>query len=373
MPTWQNILVAAVGLTPQVITETVYYLTQVRQPSVTLHAIHVLTTQRGQEQVHAQLLAPAGGHFYALCTEYGLDAAAIDVHIHVLRNAAHGVLDDIRTAADNLAVADQITACVQHLTSDPTTRLFCSLAGGRKTQSMLLGFALQLYGRPQDSLLHVLVDGRVENHPEFFYPPRTTRWLRTHDGQWLDAHTARIDVAELPYLRLRDKLFTATDATGFAPTIVQGQRRLDALVDLPPLHLSATARRITIGTTRLSLPPLPFVLYAHLAQLRSQSSTQGNDGFVTLAELEAQHQALLQHYARLYQPHSGRVERLHQQWAKGFPRDSVRSHFATINHKMHQAIPDATQVLFYRVSSEGAYGNTRYGLRLPPEKIMLEP
>jgi CRISPR-associated protein (TIGR02584 family) len=374
MPALQNILVAVVGLTPQVITETVYYLTQVRQPPVVLSAIHLITTQRGEEQVHTQLLTSSGGHFYGLCREYGLDATAIDVHIQILTDAAQVPLDDIRTAADNAAVADQIATLVRQLTSAPTTRLFCSLAGGRKTQSALLGFALQLYGRPQDCLLHVLVDAVFENHPEFFYPPRTSRLLRTSDGHWLDAHTARIDVAEIPYLRLRDKLFTASSsmATGFAPSIVQGQRLLDALPDLPPLVISTTARRIAIGDLTLTFPPLPFVLYAKLAQLRRHPPPgQGGDGFVSLAELETRREALLQHHARLYQPHSGRVEALRRQWARDFPRDSVRSHFANINRMLQQAIPDVMQRSYYQVSSVRAYGNTRYGLRLPPEKIEL--
>ena len=110
MPVLHNILVAVVGLTPQVITETVYYLTQVGHPSVVLTALHILTTQLGEEQVRRQLLAPAVGHFYGLCSEYGLDATAIDVHIHILSDAAQVPLDDIRTAADNAAVADQIAA-----------------------------------------------------------------------------------------------------------------------------------------------------------------------------------------------------------------------------------------------------------------------
>jgi CRISPR-associated protein (TIGR02584 family) len=207
--------------------------------------------------VHAQLLAPTAGHFYSLCREYGLDAAAIDVHIHILTDATQVPLDDLRTAADNAAVADQIATLVRQLTSAPITRLFCSLAGGRKTQSALLGFALQLYGRPQDCLLHVLVDAGFENHPDFFYLPCTSRLLRTPAGRWLDAHTARIDVAEMPYLRLRDKLFTASSsiATGFAPTIVQGQRLLDALPDLPPLVISIPARRICIGDITLFFLP----------------------------------------------------------------------------------------------------------------------
>ncbi len=80
---------------------------------------------------------------------------------------------------------------------------------------------------------------------------------------------------------------------------------------------------------------------------------------------------LLQHYASLYGAHAERVALLRQKWARGWPRDSIRSHFATINRKIHQAIPDKAQAVFYRVESEGPYGKKRYGLRLPPGKIEL--
>ena len=76
MPALRDILVAVVGLTPQVITETVYYLTQVHCPPITLAGIHVLTTQRGKAQLLTQFLAPHGGHFHAFCAEYGLDPTA---------------------------------------------------------------------------------------------------------------------------------------------------------------------------------------------------------------------------------------------------------------------------------------------------------
>ena len=122
----------------------------------------------------------------------------------------------------------------------------------------------------------------------------------------------------------------------------------------------------------IPLSPLQFVLYAQFAQIRlQQARTHPDEGFVTLDELEARQDELLQHYVSLYGTHAGRVTSLRQQWARGWPRDSIRSHFATINRKIQQAVPDKAQAVFYRVESEGPYGKTRYGLRLPPEKIEL--
>jgi CRISPR-associated protein (TIGR02584 family) len=231
---FREILVAVAGLTPQVITETLYYLTQECDPPVVLTEIHVLTTQPGRRRVLTELLTPTVGRFYAFCHEYDLDPTSIAFdayHIHVFADVAGVPLDDIRTVADSAAVADQMLAVIRRLTEDPATRLHCSLAGGRKTQSALLGFALQLYGRPQDSLLHVLVDEAFEGHADFFYPSRQPRLIQTRDGRQVDARTARVTVAEIPYVRLRDKLFGSqpTSPSSFDEVIAQAQQTLDLL------------------------------------------------------------------------------------------------------------------------------------------------
>jgi CRISPR-associated protein (TIGR02584 family) len=135
---FREIQVAVSGLTPQVITETLYYLTQKCDPPAAIAEIHVLTTQPGRQRVLTDLLTPDHGRFYAFCREYDLDPAAIAFdsrHIHVFTDGTGTPLDDIRTATDSTAVPDQIVALIHPLTDDPTTRLHCSLAGGRSRRT----------------------------------------------------------------------------------------------------------------------------------------------------------------------------------------------------------------------------------------------
>jgi CRISPR-associated protein (TIGR02584 family) len=116
MDAWREILVAVAGLTPQVITETFYYLTQVRDPPVAIAEIHVLTTRPGRQRILTALLTQDDGRFHAFCREYDLDPATITFeanHIHVFTDVAGVPLDDIRTADDSTAVADQILALIR--------------------------------------------------------------------------------------------------------------------------------------------------------------------------------------------------------------------------------------------------------------------
>jgi CRISPR-associated protein (TIGR02584 family) len=373
MDAWREILVAVAGLTPQVITETLYYLTQARDPPVAIAEIHVLTTRPGGQRILTDLLTQDDGRFHTFCREYDLDPTVIAFdahHIHVFTDVAGIPLDDIRTAADSAAVADQILALICRLTDDPTTRLHCSLAGGRKTQSALLGFALQLYGRPQDTLLHVLVDEAFEGHADFFYPSRQPRLIQIRDGRQIDARTARVTVAEIPYVRLRDKLFGSqpTSPTGFDQVIAHAQQTLDLLPNPAVLLIVPKTRRIYIGSAEIPLRPIELVLYIQLALARVQQGEAG-DGFLSLDDIEGLQDELLRRYEQLYGRESGRVDALRRKWATGFPRDSVRSHFANIKRKIEAAVPDRLQASFYTVDSQGPYGATCYGLRLPPEKI----
>jgi CRISPR-associated protein (TIGR02584 family) len=370
---FREILVAVAGLTPQVITETLYYLTQKCDPPVAIAEIHVLTTQPGGQRILTDLLRLDDGRFHAFCREYGLDPTTIAFdaeHIHVFTDVAGIPLEDIRTAADSTAVADQTVALIRRLTDDPTTRLHSSLAGGRKTQSALLGFALQLYGRPQDTLLHVLVDEAFENHHNFFYPSRQSRLIQTRDGHQLDARTARVTVVEIPYVRLRDKLSTSLSqpTSAFAPTIERLQHTLDTLPDLPLLVIDTAARKVCIGVTQIPLEPMEIVLYAQLALAKVQREGRG-DGFLSLKELNGKRQAMLLRYERLYGTYSGHVENLRQVWEKRIPPARLRSHFSKITRKIRQAVPGNIKVSCYEVTSKRRYGATSYGLRLVPERI----
>ncbi|MCS7316482.1 MAG: CRISPR-associated ring nuclease Csm6, partial [Bryobacterales bacterium] len=172
----RRILLTACGLTPQVVTETVYALAVARQPAFVPTEVHVLTTAEGAQHVRLSLLSEDPGWFWRLCREYGLEEIRFDPStIHVLTDEAGQPLSDIRTVEENERTADYITALVRKLTADERAALHVSIAGGRKTMGFYLGYALSLFGRPQDRLSHVLVSAPYESHPEFFYPTKRSR------------------------------------------------------------------------------------------------------------------------------------------------------------------------------------------------------
>jgi len=205
----KRILLCATGLSPQIVTETLYALTVAERPRWIPTEVRLITTARGAEFAQLNLLSSEPGWFYRLCSEYQLPEIRFgDDCIKIIGDDEGHPLDDIRTQQDNDAAADCITALVRELAADTSTELHVSIAGGRKTMGYYLGYALSLYGRDQDRLSHVLVSQPFESHPDFYYPSLTERIIQTHSlkSEPLDCRRAEVGLAEIPFVRLRNGL-----------------------------------------------------------------------------------------------------------------------------------------------------------------------
>ncbi|MCS6927347.1 MAG: CRISPR-associated ring nuclease Csm6 [Candidatus Binatia bacterium] len=266
---FRNVFLFVCGRTPQIVTETLFFFVVRRRPPVRPHEIHILTTTEGRTLILEQLLQPGTGQFARFCQEYGLDQTHILFSprtVEVLTNRRGVALKDIRTDADNRAAADQIVAKVRALTADPHTRLFASLAGGRKTMGLYLGFALQFYGRPQDCLTHVLISPpELENNPHFFYPSAAS-------ALW--SQRATVTVAEVPLILLGHKLPVLQERADlrFADLVAQSQREVNLLAMPAPVVIDPVKRRLQIGGTDVLLSGLEFALYVMVAHRKQQAA-----------------------------------------------------------------------------------------------------
>ena len=208
----RRVLLMVTGRTPQVVTETLYALTQRAVPFVPTE-VHLITTAEGAQDANLALLDPHEGWFHRLCVDYGLTGIDFDSsRIHSIRDQDGRPVEDIRTAAEHRACADLITETVRDLTADEDgSALHVSLAGGRKTMTYYLGNALTLFGRPQDRLSHVMVPPPYETNREFFYPSPLSRPLYVEPlKRYFDAKDAEVTLAEIPFVRLRNCLPNVT-------------------------------------------------------------------------------------------------------------------------------------------------------------------
>ena len=107
----RRLLIAVTGLSPQIVTETLYALAVDQETPFVPTEIRLITTADGAERASDSLLHPESGWFHRLRADYGLPPIAFDSeHIHVLRDGDGRPLRDIRSPDDNIRAADAITA-----------------------------------------------------------------------------------------------------------------------------------------------------------------------------------------------------------------------------------------------------------------------
>lgn len=223
----RRILLVVSGMSPQILTETLYALTQKRDPAFIPTEVHVLTTSSGASNARLNLLIGQNAHFLRFCEEYGLDKSIFtEANIHCIQDASQNLLEDIRSLADNEAAADHITQFIRELTADEHSALHVSMAGGRKTMGYYAGYALSLYGRGQDRLSHVLVTEGFEGHRDFYYPTRDSLPIHREGKPTLDARDADVVLAEIPFVRLRQEIpqNLLDGKTSFSDSIAMAQR-----------------------------------------------------------------------------------------------------------------------------------------------------
>ena len=260
----QRILLLVTGLTPQVVTETLFAL--MREGSESLpHEIRILTTSEGAERARLALLSDQPGWFDRFLKDFRLAPITLTAeNIVVLHDGCGVPLADIRSAADNAAAADQVAEAVRQLTQNDDTSLHVSLAGGRKSMGFFAGYALSLWGRPQDRLSHVLVSEPFEQSWDFFYPTPYERIIETRDRKLADCANAEVTLADIPFVRLRHGLPDATiqGRASFAQAVAAAQARLGP----PALTIDLDQRRIAAAGRVIDLPPADLALLAWFAR-----------------------------------------------------------------------------------------------------------
>jgi CRISPR-associated protein (TIGR02584 family) len=198
-------LLAVTGLSPQIVTETLFAILKQYGEEALPNRVKILTTKEGANRARLTLLDKHSGKFHAFLREFSLEGKVLftEQDIHLISNTEGSVLDDIVTPEDNAAAANCITNLMRQLTQDSESQLHVSIAGGRKTMGFYLGYAFSLFARPQDVLSHVLVASPFESHPEFFYPPTNGLVLYTQDKKPIHTDDAKIWLAEIPVVKLR--------------------------------------------------------------------------------------------------------------------------------------------------------------------------
>ena len=271
----EHCLLALVGLSPAVLTETVFALCS-GSSCDTPDRIIVVTTVPGRDLLHKQLFTEGGWaelvDFLAASgveTEGRLRFGPVDDCIRVVPSLDRScALPDIQSDADNVAVADYLMETVRVLTANDEVRLTASLAGGRKSMSALLMSVMTLLGRFSDRLVHVLVDPPWEQQPDFLFPGCAGTFVNGRTGEPLDPGLARLTLAEIPFvpLRLMFERETGHAAGSYQRTVHALRSRVGPRAEGVELVLDCDDASVSVEERRIALAPLEFALLGTMAQ-----------------------------------------------------------------------------------------------------------
>ena len=266
----KRILLVVIGMTPQIVTETLYKLAVDSKPHYIPTEIHLITTKEGANSAEIALLGTAHdqGWFYTLCEDYGIDRDIFKKeNIHIIADTEGQFINDNESSEHNKIASDYITNKVKEFTQDDTTSLHVSLAGGRKTMSYYAGYALSLYGRWQDRLSHVLVNYPFMNNKDFFYPrPKAQRFVI--DNRHYSTDEANIILSDIPYVRMRYQVPEALlkGTAGFQETVEKIQKFNEA----PSVELFIKQQIIEFNGVALKLAPADFAFYMWMCRRKKE-------------------------------------------------------------------------------------------------------
>ncbi|MGP1605499.1 MAG: CRISPR-associated ring nuclease Csm6 [Moraxella sp.] len=284
--TKHNILFLVTGMTPQIITETLWALAcdPAKQEKWVPNEIQVLSTTTGLKKIKDNLLGD-NGIFKKMCEEYNLPEIKFDENsLNAIIDKEGNKLDDLKTPEENELAADMICQKVREFTQDDNVSLHVSIAGGRKTMGFYAGYALSLYGRLQDQLSHVLVSEKYETLQGFYYPAlkkgqniikKTHKKMEqghdVYEEELLDAFDAKVWLANIPFVRLREFINPKNTIVNKSfSTVIE---MVNASLRPFSVTLDVNDRKVIIGDKECKLSPKEFSLYLLVAELKREGKT----------------------------------------------------------------------------------------------------
>lgn len=268
----KNILFLVTGMTPQIITETVWALAcdPNNDKKWIPDEIYVLSTEDGLTQIRSRLFKDG------VFAQFKHDFPQLshiqfndDFLIAIQKDTEVHPLNDLKNPLDNELTADVICQAVRKFTEQDDVCLHVSIAGGRKTMGFYAGYALSLYGRSQDRMSHVLVESEFESADGFYYPtPYDVFVEQKYTHKRLNAKNAKVWLADIPFVRLRSyipekSLLTQSGFSEVVNAINLANQSLKVVVN----ELDKT---IAITNKICKLAPREFAFYLWFLQRKKQ-------------------------------------------------------------------------------------------------------
>lgn len=372
----KNTLLITTGLSPQVVTESLYFFTQVK--NIEISKIYIITDSTGKTVIEENLLKKELGYYNRFLVDYSISSQIefSKKNIFLLRDENNAPLQDLKTVDNNSAAAIQIFQIIEEITKNEKIRLITSVAGGRKSLSVLVGQAMQFYARPQDLLTHVIVDDEILGCDEFYYPTPKSKII-DYKGKRIDCKDVKIYLDEIPFIRLRPILGNITNSQNIKSLdeiIKCAQDEIEELFSPLNVGVKYSNKTLRINDAQIDLPAKNLAIYSLLLNLHLQEYTEkeGIPGFIS-TQTFLSHNYLnkyLSIYTNIYNEKNvnvikekNRIQNLRER-EEFYTEKWFLETRSKINSILKKNLPP-TLYPFLMIQSSGPRFNTTYGIPIP--------
>lgn len=365
----KRIVVCVSGLSPQVITETLYAL--VTSSNYLPTELHVITTQIGKQRIQHQLIEE--GWYQKLTQELGYQLPEITSgNIHLIDTDDKVVVSDVMSDEETRASADDITRIIQQLTADEDSSVVVSITGGRKTMGFYLGHALSLFGRAQDRLTHVMVDSDFEHNNAFFFPTKESKaiYANSNDKRELDCKDAKVNLVDIPFVRLRHGLpleLLEKEDISYSSLVKAAQKNFKE----PEVTLLTATNELIIDNQKIQLQPQLFAWYHWFATERKEFFDTQNKGFICPEQDNNLGERLLESYEIIADESDHGYITAKQVFDSkgGMPGDYFVTKIANVKKHLKRLLQVRAEP--YLIARESKTKPSKYGLKIDPERIHI--
>lgn len=260
-----QVLIVVLGTSPAILTETVWALAV--NEGIVPDKIEIWTTETGKNTFEEQVLSSNVWELLKadLNEWWNIDIGKLKPGSwKIFANTEEQYLEDLLTTDDNLAAADKMLEELRKYSSNPSTQILLSIAGGRKTMGALALQCMSLVGREEDKVYHVLVKPPFDTRltPLFFFPEKKgeEEWQtrETRDKKTVTDDMAQVNLFSVPYIRVRplyeEKL--KEEPVSFSKLCERIQEKINKK---PTLRISEEQGKVWLDNTEIKkLSPVDF-------------------------------------------------------------------------------------------------------------------
>lgn len=358
----KNILICVSGLTPQIVTETLFCLAFKEKKQI--DEIYVLTTKRGRDVIlgrdkhPATPKSPLKDEIENLCKKYKIKKPLFeenDNHIIVAKEESIE-LPDIRSDKDNILFPNKICEFLRNKSSDPDNVLYCSITGGRKSMSVHLANALSIFARENDRLVHVLT--KEEHEFKGFYP-QTKEEIKD------------LELADLPFVRLRPILSAEIKrpdllASNFDDIVKFTQAQLKSLAPSNKIIIDIEKRELRFGNDNVVLGPMEFLFYYYFVDSKLRGENKISVYQFIADETRKQ---FIEYYSEFF---PNLYIKGKDWYESGFSKSDFRTKRSKVNSKISELISDPDLCSFFLIDVHKKYGESTYYIKAEKDRFIIK-